>query len=190
MPASVQQVPTKTLVRSLVASVLIAIVALVAFVLPAEYHIDPFGIGEMLGIEGMSGYDVSALTIEASDPVADTIVLPLAPFESVEYKFTLQQGQALVYQWRSQAEVVFDLHSEEAGTDPEDAVTFSAGRAASQQGTYVAPFDGLHGWFWENRGSQEVEVTLTTTGYARQATLFNASGAFERPLGGLTATDQ
>lgn len=190
MPTPDQQVPVKTLARSLVASVLVAIVALIAFVLPAEYHIDPLGIGELLGIEGMSGYDVSALTIETSEPVQDTIVLPLEPFESVEYKFQLLQGQAIVYQWRSPEEVVFDLHSEEAGTDPEDAVTFSAGRAESQQGTYVAPFDGLHGWFWENRSSQYVEVTLVTTGYAQRATLYNASGAFERLLGDSGGTDQ
>lgn len=35
----------------------------------------------------------------------------------------------------------------------------------SGHGVFVAPFDGEHGWYWGNRGSQFVTVTLTTSGY-------------------------
>ena len=171
---------SRSLVRSVAVSVLLAGAILLVFVLPAEYGLDPVGAGQLLGIDGMSGYSVSALTVEDHAPHTDRVEFPLAPFESVEYKYQLDAGEAVIYQWSAEGEIVFDLHSEEAGTDPEDAVTFSVGRAASQQGSYVAPFDGLHGWFWENRGDHEVIVTLSTTGYFQTATTYNANGAFTR----------
>ena len=75
-------------------------------------------------------------------PVSDEIVFTLEPFESIEYKY-VGDGQSLIFSWEADGEVVFDFHSEEEGTDPEDAVTFDAGRSASESGTYVAPFAGI-----------------------------------------------
>ena len=150
------------------------------FVLPAEYGVDPLGTGELLGIDGMSGYTVSALTVEDHAPHEDRVMFPLAPFESIEYKYALHEGEAVIYRWSAQGEVVFDLHSEEEGTDPEDSVSFSVGRADHQQGSFVAPFNGIHGWFWENRGDQEVLVELVTTGYFDKATTYGPNGAFTR----------
>ena len=76
--------------------------------------------------------------------------------------------------------MVFDFHSEEEGTDPEDAVTFDVGRSASESGTYVAPFAGIHGWFWENRGSSVVEINLVTKGYFDQSITYSPSGKYKR----------
>ena len=42
----------------------------------------------------------------------------------------LGDGQSLIFSWEADGEVVFDFHSEEEGTDPEDAVTFDVGRSA------------------------------------------------------------
>ena len=86
----------------------------------------------------------------------------------------------MLFSWQAQEEVVFDFHSEEVGTDPEDSVSFAVGRASTQHGTYVAPYDGIHGWFWENRGQQEVTVKLTTTGYFKRSITFSPSGEYER----------
>ena len=88
----------------------------------------------------------------------------------------------MVYSWSAEDEVVFDFHSEEAGTDPEDAVSFNVGRAAAQHGTYVAPYDGIHGWFWENRGQREVTVKLTSKGFYTASTTFSRSGEYTREL--------
>ena len=170
----------RKLTQSVFASVVIAILALLLFVLPAEYGIDPLGTGNLMGIENMSGYSVSALTVEEDVYHQDKVQFPLAPFESIEYKYALDQGQAVVYHWNSEGEVVFDLHSEEVGKEPEDSVSFSVGRGLGEQGTFVAPFDGIHGWFWENRGSAEVLVTLETTGYYAYSKVYSASGEFKR----------
>lgn len=175
-----QDLQPATLWTTTLLSLGVALVVLVTFVLPAEYGLDPTGIGGVLGIDGMSGYSVSALTEEEAGYQSDAVEFPLAPFESIEYKYLLNAGQAMVYSWSADDEVVFDLHSEEQGTDPDDAVSFSVGRAASANGTYVAPYGGVHGWFWENRGSGDVVVRLRTSGYYAESITYGPTGEFRR----------
>ena len=173
------------LTQSVLASLLVAVVALLVFVLPAEYDLDVLGAGELLGISGMSAQrqlNVSTLNLQDAKPISDQVSFPLAPFESVEYKFSMHKGDALVFAWEAEGEVVFDLHSEEVGTDPEDAISASVGRGASQIGTYVAPYDGIHGWFWENRGAQEVTVKLSVQGFAEESITYSPSGEYKRKL--------
>jgi hypothetical protein len=170
----------KNLVVTTIICGLVALVVVVAFVLPAEYGEDPTGFGELIGIKGMSGYSVGALSAEEGHYNTDEVFFLLEPFESIEYKYTLAAGQSMVFSWDAQSEVVFDFHSEEEGSDPEDSVSFDIGKAADRYGTYVAPFAGIHGWFWENRGQDEVEVHLRTTGFYTAATTFSSSGEQER----------
>jgi hypothetical protein len=35
---------------------------------------------------------------------------------------------------------------------------------ASDSGSLTADYDGSHGWFWRNRGSRDVTITLKTNG--------------------------
>ena len=94
-------------------------------------------------------------------------------------------GQSLVFAWQARtlndapSEVVYDFHSEEAGTDPEDAVSFDVGRNSESQGNFVAPFTGIHGWYWENRGSELVTVRLSSSGFYNVAKVYSAAGEVE-----------
>lgn len=174
-PASSRSVWLTTLI-----SILTAAIGLILFVLPAEFGIDPTGAGRAMGISKMSGYQVSALIEETSAYQHDYAEFPLAPFESVEYKYHLAAGQAMVYSWQAEGEVVYDFHSEEEGSDPEDAVSFSVGRSAAQHGTYVAPYGGIHGWFWENRTQRDLVVRVATSGYFSAATTYSAAGPYTK----------
>ena len=49
-----------------------------------------------------------------------------------------------------------------------------------QAGTYVAPYDGVHGWFWENRGDEEVVVVLETQGYFGASITYSPAGEYRR----------
>ena len=159
--------------------------AMVLFVLPAEYDIDPTGLGEVMGIKGMSGYQVGALTTLDAGVYQDRASFWLAPFESVEYKYTLSEGQSMVFDWYTEsdlaADVIFEMHSE-INADPEQSVTFELNRGDSQRGSFVAPFNGVHGWYWENRGVGEVEVVLQATGFFSKATTYGPSGAFTKTI--------
>ena len=163
-----------------------ALLAMVLFVLPAEYDMDPTGLGEIMGIKGMSGYQVGALTTQTTGVYQDQSSFWLAPFESVEYKYTLSEGQSMVFEWRAlsdmPADVIFEMHSEIDG-DPDQSVTFELSRGDAQRGTFVAPFSGVHGWYWENRGVGEVEVMLQATGFFTHGTTYGPSGAFTKVIG-------
>ena len=172
--------PTQQLWLSVTLSFLVAFIIFLVFVLPAEFGRDPSGLGELMGINQISAYNVGGLSVEDEKPVSDEIVFTLEPFESIEYKYVLGDGQSLIFSWQADGEVVFDFHSEEEGTDSEDAVTFDVGRSASESGTYVAPFAGIHGWFWENRGGSVVEINLVTKGYFDQSITYSPSGKYKR----------
>ena len=73
-----------TLGLSLVTGALAAIL----FVLPAEYGIDPTGVGKALGIDGMSGVSVSALSRNVEPYRTDEVEFPLMPFEDYETSIT------------------------------------------------------------------------------------------------------
>ena len=172
-----------TLLRLCLGALTAAVLAMVLFVLPAEYDIDPTGLGETMGIKGISGYQVRALTTQSSGVHQDRASFWLAPFESVEYKYTLAEGQSMVFEWRAvsalPADVIFEMHSE-IDADPDQSVTFEMGRGDAQRGTFVAPFSGVHGWYWENRGVGEVEVVLEATGFFTHGTTYGPSGAFTK----------
>ena len=123
---------------TLTGTLLVAAFVFVGFVMPAEFGEDPTGIGKLTGLSAMAGYDVAALSLEGKPPVQDRVQFPLSPFESVEYKYELAAAQAVLFRWTATGEVLFDFHSEEEGTDPEDAISFSTGRGVVEQGTYVA----------------------------------------------------
>lgn len=151
----------------------IATAAFVAFVLPAEFGIDPTGIGGALGLTGLGGTPAKDLYRTQNRLVQDFREFELAPFESVELKYELGAGDGLVYVWNATGEVVFDVHAEPKGAAPGVAESFAQGRDVSDAGTYVARFNGIHGWFWENRGAMAVTVRLRTTGFVTGATRYH-----------------
>ena len=156
-----------------VSALVVATAAFLAFILPAEFGIDPIGVGGALGLTGLSGSPPEDLHRTDADLVQDVREFELAPFESVELKYDLAAGDGFVYAWRATGEVVFDIHAEPEGTEPDVAESFAQGRGTSDAGTYVARFAGIHGWFWENRGAMTVTVSLRATGFVTGATRYH-----------------
>lgn len=164
-------------------ALLVAGVALVAIVLPAEYGVDPFGTGARLGLLplGIIGQEVDSLNAAASSRgiaqgavIAaeerpfheETVDFTIAPHEFMEYKYRLDKGKALLYSWTASAAVNYELHAEPDGAPRGFAESYEKRPDTRQaSGTLTAPFSGIHGWYWENGGNGEVTVTLKTAGY-------------------------
>jgi hypothetical protein len=100
----------------------------------------------------------------------------------VEYKYRLQEGASMLYSWKATGEVAIDLHSEPDGAPEGYAESFESRNSSGSSGTYTAPFSGIHGWFWENRGRETVVVTLTTAGFYSGAQEFRDGGIFEHEV--------
>ena len=165
------------------AALLVAGLVLVMFVLPAEYGVDPLGTGARVGLVGLGvvGQEVAALEAAAqetgTDQVAiivsqdrayqeETVEFTVAAGEGMEYKYRLDQGEALLYAWNATGTVNYELHAEPDGAPRGYAQSYELRQGVSQaSGTLTAPFSGIHGWFWENLSSEEITVTLTAAGF-------------------------
>ena len=181
--------------RILVASglaLLVAGIVLVLFVLPAEFAVDPLGVGARLGLLdlGVVGQQVDALNATAATGSqgqtavivpgdkafqAETVEFPLAPGESVEYKYRLAKGQVLLFSWSATAPVDYEAHAEPDGAPRGYAQSYEKGTdTAAKTGTLTAPFPGIHGWYWLNKTNAPVTVTLKTSGFYNLAHEFRA----------------
>ncbi len=169
----------RSVLRASAGALCAALVLLVTVVLPAEYGWDPLGTGARLGLGDLSGDDNSALVSQPFAWQTDQRQFQLAPFEAVEFKYRLEAGAALLYDWQAQDTVLFDMHAEPDGAAPGYAKSFEKARAASRQGSYVAPFSGIHGWFWQNRTQRDVTVTLRVQGFFRAAKELRDGHEFE-----------
>ena len=182
----VAEAPSKAkLVRATLAALLVAGVVLVAVVLPAEFDIDPLGTGEMLGLVVLSGSgsggsaagDIplrsDGLIGHRSSYRIDHRTFELAPGEFVEYKYRLEQGRSMLYSWTASFWVRSEMHSERDGAPAGTAEFFEVLEEALQgHGSYVAPFPGIHGWYWHNESDRTVTVTIHATGFFTTSTEF------------------
>lgn len=187
-PAAAELPTAHQLNRATLLSVAVAAAILVTTVLPAEYGIDPTGVGGVLGLTPMG--EMKRAEASLDDPVASTkpvvvnqptaapagaaaspaaqtgeIRLTLQPNQGEEVKATMQAGGEFEYSWSTDgAQVNFELHGERFGAPSSEYTTYEKGTSAGESGSFRAPFDGTHGWFWRNRTSKPLTVTVRATG--------------------------
>lgn len=175
-----------TLANTTAISLVVAGVLLVAFVLPAEYAIDPLGVGRALGLTEIASPTLRPVEMQRVDgallaPVQKGAVgeypapfaydvrdITLDPYDFVEYKYQLEQGATMFYAWEATAPVSHDFHGERAGgagADGPAEESFDNADRRSATGSLIAPFAGIHGWFWENPSGDPITIRLTTSGF-------------------------
>ena len=174
------------LAKATVIALVAAAVILVTLVLPAEYGIDPLGTGETTGLIELSRAQPPPIVASESGPIRpqpadykiDTRQFTLEPFGGyVEYKYELEPGAVMLYTWTATGVVNFDFHTEPDGLPPSASDSFERGTASEGRGSYVAPYAGIHGWFWENDEEDPVTVTVTTAGFYTGAKEFRDDGS-------------
>ena len=177
----VPEPPSKAkLAWATLAALLVAGFVLVTAVLPAEYDIDPLGTGEALGLRILSGPGIGAIPVRSDALLAlrssyriDLRTFELEPGGFVEYKYRLEAGRTMVYSWTASSWVRSEMHSE-ADTAPVGTAEFFevAEETLHRHGSYVAPFPGIHGWYWLNETDRPVTVTLHAAGFFSTSTEF------------------
>ncbi|WP_366655446.1 transmembrane anchor protein [Fodinicurvata sp. EGI_FJ10296] len=191
---SLEELPSSAqLRRSTIIAGVAAVAILVTVVLPAEYGVDPTRVGRVLGLTEMgeiktqlaqeaemdrqmeaAGDDQSSLLnnilgvfvgtahAQEQDVWQDVLTFTLAPDASADIKMVMAEGATADYAWFAEGgRINFDLHAH--GGD--QSITYERGRGeTSGEGSIEAAFDGNHGWFWRNRDSAEITVTLQVSG--------------------------
>jgi hypothetical protein len=181
VPAEQARAPSRrTILKATLIALVVAVVVLVVAVLPAEYGIDPLGAGRLLGLTSLSEAGSGALVPQNAGYKTDTMTFVLGSYEGIEYKYRLEADASLLYEWEATRTVAYDFHAEPDGAPAGYAESFDKQSAPRAQGTYTAPFPGIHGWYWENLGSGDVTVTLKTTGFYTAAIEFHGNDRFEK----------
>lgn len=95
-----------------------------------------------------------------------TMTVRLKPGQGAEIKLTMSKNATVRYEWTSQGGAVnYDTHGDPVNAQKGFYHGYGKGRnTASDSGKLQAAFDGTHGWFWRNRSSSEVTITLKTSG--------------------------
>jgi len=119
-------------------------------------------LNDIFGLFVGAARALEAAPAEESEAWREEITFTLAPGDSAEWKLVMEEGQTAEYLMIVEGgRVNFDLHGHGGG----DSVTYEKGRGSTGgEGEIVADFDGEHGWFWRNRDSSEVTVTLRVRG--------------------------
>lgn len=172
----------KQLLISCAVATMVAIAILLVAVLPAEYSLDPLGTGKALGLMGLSEKESTALQLQENPWKTDSFKFELAPFEALEYKYRLEQDQAMIYSWTADGEALYEMHSEPDDAPKGFAETFAKGRGQQNNGVYRAPFSGIHGWYWQNRGSKPVIIHLDSSGFYSYAIEFRGGHETRKEL--------
>ena len=161
-------VSTKTLVKASISAVVVAAIALVTFILPAEYNIDPTGIGNKLGLTALAqAAEVETTSLETTKGTDEfqTIEVTVPAGRGIEYKFYMKQHEKMTYEWLTDGDALFfDLHGEPEGDTTGYYESYVIATSDDMKGSFTAPFPGSHGWYWKNKSDNPVTVKLLVKG--------------------------
>lgn len=199
-----QPLPTTgRLLKSTLLAAAIAGALLVTAVLPAEYGLDPTGIGRALGLTALAdggstaidpatptsstasgaeatlaekaaaafgankgqSLDPGAVSLTNGELRQDAMTITLEPGKGKEVKSHMVAGAGMLFRWKATGDVAVDMHGERP--DVKGAWTSYAVEGAQREarGTFIAPFEGTHGWYWQNRSDKPVTVSIELIGY-------------------------
>jgi len=191
---------TRRLVMATGIAAIVATLVLLTTVLPAEYGIDPTGIGTRLGLTALSTPaddgaakaapdtaavdpstnlsgaaplapigDTRVLSKHASDVRRETQSITLAPGEGTERKARMKAGDTFVFHWTADAALSVDMHGERVDAKEGEFTSYWLEDDQSKaSGAFTAPFDGSHGWYWENQGNTPVTIRLELSGFQQE----------------------
>jgi hypothetical protein len=189
IPSDTEVPSTGKLIKSTILAVITAGVLLVTVVMPAEYGIDPTGVGNAIGLKRMGEIKASLAEEAAQDTAKDAQIavvveaesepqvasetlriqsherqVTLAPDEGTEIKLIMAKGAKVAYVWETNGDKAnFDVHGDSKKLKI-NYHSYSKGSQQKSEGTLEARFDGSHGWFWRNRTKEPLTITLKTNG--------------------------
>ena len=115
---------------------------------------------------------IQPAALPATQPAAATapalktnqMTVTLKPGEGTEIKLEVLKDKAVSYEWTAAGGPVnYDTHGEPYNGEKGYFHSYNKGKQVkSDKGEFTAIFDGTHGWFWRNRSTNDVTITLKT----------------------------
>jgi hypothetical protein len=195
MTPSMEAPSRSAIAKATAIALLVALAILFVAVLPAEFGIDPLKTGKLLHLTDLA--KASETKAQAPAPVGarpvaapagiytaqpasykvDSEDLSLMPGEGVEIKYHMQKGAGMIYSWTATGNVLYEFHGEpDKKPNPDYFESYElddkTGKNRSS-GSFTAPTTGIHGWFWQNKGSKQVDIHLATAGFYDSAKMYS-----------------
>jgi len=158
-----------TLIKASVAATIVAAIALLTLILPAEYNIDPTGIGQRLGLtvlaQSAEASPVDPESVPESTASQQVIEITVPANKGIEYKLQMEQYDKVTYEWMTDgSSLYFDLHGEPEGDTTGYFESYAIATLDTMKGSFTAPFSGSHGWYWKNTSNNAVAIQLILNG--------------------------
>ncbi len=179
-----QPLPTRReLIRATGIALAVAIALLVTAILPAEYGVDPLGVGGALGLDKLNvasanaeeivpdaeGLPLEGTALSRADTglKSETLTVVVPAYEGIELKAEMKAGQSLAFDWRTDGSALYtDMHGEPPNAGENEFTSYwKENQQSAGQGTLVAQFEGTHGWYWQNMSEDPVTVTVDVSGF-------------------------
>jgi hypothetical protein len=181
-------VPKIRLLTLTAIGLVVATFILFGAILPAEFNRDPLGLGRATGLDRLWAPPEVAYQPEAGAPVlareyaaawrSDTIEIPLRADgdrrrgNDLEYKVRMKKDATLIYSWTVETienpeEFYYDFHGHTLSPTQESmtVATYKQATGTSANGSLTAPFDGVHGWYFQNQSVNPVVVKVKISGF-------------------------
>jgi hypothetical protein len=158
--------------------------------------VDPLGTGRLLGLSALSGAALDPIEPPRGEILApvheglvalypgeykvDARTISLGPYEYVEYKYHLAKDATMLFSWQASGNVIHDFHGDPDGAAATAVQSYDKKPRRRADGSFTAPFSGIHGWYWENPGGDPITIHLATAGFYSEAHEFNFDGTRRR----------
>jgi hypothetical protein len=167
----------------------LAVATLITFgaVLPAEFNWDPLGLGRISGLNRLWAprevvFDAAAGAVPLAHEYptgfrGDVIEIPLRAGgdstrgDELEYKVRMKKDATVIYEWSvatvpKPEEFYYDFHGQTLAEGKDMTVaTYKQATGTGANGALTAPFDGIHGWFFQNQSANPVVVHVKISGF-------------------------
>ena len=115
--------------------------------------------------------------IEANNPAPieqfsmqnDLISIVVPAGKGIEFKFKALKYGNIKYEWftKDQSIIYLDFHGEVRQENPPKNVFYESYTLAysnNMAGTFTAPFEGKHGWYFKNNHDKDIQITIKLKG--------------------------
>jgi hypothetical protein len=182
-------VSRKTLAVLTVGALAVGALIVIAAILPAEFNKDYLGIGKLTGLSRLwapeevninpNGGGVARAHSYPTGYRSDVIEIPLTAISggaegySLEYKVKTAKDATFIYEWEvvgatDPSDMEFDFHGHTVPRSPDEKMVVASYEKANgirRAGSLVAPFEGIHGWYFQSWQGVPVTVRIKISGF-------------------------
>jgi len=116
-----------------------------------------------------------AKPIEANNPApskqyksrTDKVTVMIPAGKGLEYKLAILKYGQVKYAWKTKTGILFfDLHGDVKTTDKKTAYfeSYTVSNSNNMAGSFIAPFEGRHGWYFKNKTNHDIDVSINLIG--------------------------